>query len=150
MLQRCAASWTKIKEGYTGNREELLNLLTTQKEAAEMKGYLTIIEQTGVALANAQMNYQGLETQMESFNTAVMDCELATDETAKALDVLNEYVKTGTADTGEFNLAFDELSRVLDNGSIVIDGQRYDIDDLWDAYNNLACRWRNQKNNRKL
>lgn len=79
----------KIKEGYTGNREELLNLLTTQKEAAEMKGYLTIIEQTGVALANAQMNYQGLETQMESFNTAVMDCELATDETAKALDVLN-------------------------------------------------------------
>lgn len=135
----------KIKEGYTGNREELLNLLTTQKEAAEMKGYLTIIEQTGVALANAQMNYQGLETQMESFNTAVMDCELATDETAKALDVLNEYVKTGTADTGEFNLAFDELSRVLDNGSIVIDGQRYDIDDLWDAYNNLGLQMEESK-----
>ncbi len=135
----------KIKEGYTGNREELLNLLTTQKEAAEMKGYLTIIEQTGVALANAQMNYQGLETQMESFNTAIMDCELATDETAKALDVLNEYVKTGTADTGEFNLAFDELSRVLDNGSIVIDGQRYDIDDLWDAYNNLGLQMEESK-----
>ena len=110
-----------------------------------MKGYLTIIEQTGVALANAQMNYQGLETQMESFNTAVMDCELATDETAKALDVLNEYVKTGTADTGEFNLAFDELSRVLDNGSIVIDGQRYDIDDLWDAYNNLGLQMEESK-----
>ena len=82
---------------------------------------------------------------MESFNTAVMDCELATDETAKALDVLNEYVKTGTADTGEFNLAFDELSRVLDNGSIVIDGQRYDIDDLWDAYNNLGLQMEESK-----
>lgn len=130
----------KIKEGYTGNREELLNLLTTQKEAAEMKGYLTIIEQTGVALANAQMNYQGLETQMESFNATVMSCERATDETAKALDVYNEYAKTGAGNTEEVNSAVQELTRVLNNGCIVIDGQSYYVDNLLDAYDGLGLQ----------
>lgn len=135
----------EIKEGYSGNREELINLLNTQKEAAEAQGYLTIIDQTGTKLAEAKMNYQGLQNQMEQFNEAIMSSKLATDETSKALETLNEYARTGTTDSSEFNLAFQELERVMDNGSIVINGQRYDVDDLWDAYSNLGLQMEESK-----
>lgn len=134
------AKLDEIKGGYTGNREELLKLLDTQKNYAETQGYLAIIEETGKALAESKNTYRGLQNQMDQFNSALLKSENATDATKKALQTLNEEVKSGTITSDSFNVAWQEIERVLDNGSIVLNGVRYDADSLWDAYNNLGLQ----------
>lgn len=127
-----------IEGGYSGSREELLKLIETEKLHAESQGYLKIIEDAGVALAESQMVYGELQGQMDSYVDKLRGLGGISETTIQTLINFGAGVDVS-------NAALQDAETELWKCESGLDKLGLSVDDVWDAFSGLGIQMETSK-----